>query len=86
MHIIRLRASASKLFKLVSTQLLCVDFSHIKALLDNEFQQAPDGHAQYFVDLEEAYRASSIVVPLTYNDPGEGRNFINGTVRRSNSL
>ena len=26
------------------------------------------------------YRSSSIVVPLTYNDPGEDRNFINGTV------
>ncbi|KAF4577239.1 hypothetical protein EYR36_005226 [Pleurotus pulmonarius] len=51
----------------------------IAVQVDNEFQQAPDGHAQYFVDLEEAYRASSIVVPLTYNDPGEGRNFINGT-------
>ncbi|KDQ25709.1 glycoside hydrolase family 35 protein [Pleurotus ostreatus PC15] len=55
------------------------EFSRAQALLDNEFQQAPEGHAQYFVDLEEAYRASSIVVPLTYNDPGEGRNFINGT-------
>ncbi|KAJ8691682.1 hypothetical protein PTI98_011229 [Pleurotus ostreatus] len=51
----------------------------IAVQIDNEFQQNPEGHAQYFVDLEEAYRASSIVVPLTYNDPGQGRNFINGT-------
>ncbi|KAL4259131.1 glycosyl hydrolase 35 family protein [Pleurotus pulmonarius] len=51
----------------------------IAVQIDNEFQQAPEGHAQYFVDLEEAYRASPIVVPLTYNDPGQGRNFINGT-------
>ncbi|THU84979.1 glycoside hydrolase family 35 protein [Dendrothele bispora CBS 962.96] len=35
--------------------------------------------AEYFADLEAVYHNSSIVVPLTYNDPGEGRNFINGT-------
>ncbi|RDB14620.1 putative beta-galactosidase A [Hypsizygus marmoreus] len=47
--------------------------------IDNEYQQAPISHAEYFVDLENAYRNSSITVPLTYNDPGQGRNFINGT-------
>ncbi|TFY54520.1 hypothetical protein EVG20_g9672, partial [Dentipellis fragilis] len=34
---------------------------------------------EYFAELEAAYHNSSIVVPLTYNDPGEGRNFVNGT-------
>ncbi|KAF8877096.1 glycoside hydrolase family 35 protein [Infundibulicybe gibba] len=48
-------------------------------LQDNEFSQSPISQAEYFVDLENAYHASEIVVPLTYNDPGEGRNFINGT-------
>ena len=37
--------------------------------------------AEYFVALEDAYRTANIVVPLTYNDPGGGQNFINGTVR-----
>ena len=32
------------------------------------------------MELENAYRAGGIVVPLTYNDPGERMNFINGTV------
>jgi hypothetical protein len=32
------------------------------------------------VELEDAYHAANIVVPLTYNDPGAGMNFINGTV------
>ncbi|KAK7019437.1 hypothetical protein VNI00_018047 [Paramarasmius palmivorus] len=46
---------------------------------DNEYNQE-DG-AEYFAELEAAYRDpnSGIVVPLTYNDPGMGRNFINGT-------
>lgn len=47
---------------------------------DNEYSQSPISHAEYFAELEEVYRNSDIVVPLTYNDPGEGRNFINGTV------
>ncbi|KDR82517.1 hypothetical protein GALMADRAFT_237854 [Galerina marginata CBS 339.88] len=47
--------------------------------VDNEFSQSPISHAQYFVDLETAYHNSDIVVPLTFNDPGQGRNFINGT-------
>ena len=36
---------------------------------------------EYFAELEDVYRTSNIVVPLTYNDPWEGENFINGTVR-----
>ncbi|GLB38736.1 putative glycoside hydrolase family 35 protein [Lyophyllum shimeji] len=49
--------------------------------VDNEYSQNPINHAEYFADLEAAYRDtnSGIVVPLTYNDPGQGRNFINGT-------
>ncbi|KAF8624403.1 hypothetical protein AX15_005885 [Amanita polypyramis BW_CC] len=47
--------------------------------IDNEYEQFPIVQAEYFAELEAAYRASPIVVPLTYNDPGEGRNFINGT-------
>ena len=47
---------------------------------DNEYSQSPISHAEYFAELEDVYHNSDIVVPLTYNDPGEGRNFINGTV------
>ncbi|KAK0471626.1 glycoside hydrolase superfamily [Armillaria novae-zelandiae] len=46
-------------------------------VIDNEFTQSVGG--EYFAELEEVYRNSSIVLPLTYNDPGQGRNFINGT-------
>ena len=66
---------------------MCADFpaqrSHIQILArsDNEYFQSGFGNAQYFDELEAAYHNSSIVVPLTYNDPGEGRNFVNGTVR-----
>ncbi|KAF8886209.1 glycoside hydrolase superfamily [Infundibulicybe gibba] len=49
------------------------------SLVYNEYQQTPADHAEYFVDLENAYHASQIVVPLTYNDPGPRMNFINGT-------
>ncbi|KAK7030467.1 hypothetical protein VNI00_014053 [Paramarasmius palmivorus] len=47
--------------------------------LDNEYTQAEGG--PYFEDLKAVYRdpANGIDVPLTYNDPGPGRNFINGT-------
>ncbi|KAK1217819.1 hypothetical protein PQX77_019527 [Marasmius sp. AFHP31] len=47
--------------------------------IDNEYTQREG--ADYFADLEEVYRdpGSGIVVPLTYNDPGQGKNFINGT-------
>ncbi|KAF9016306.1 glycoside hydrolase family 35 protein [Hymenopellis radicata] len=46
-------------------------------VIDNEFQQAIGD--TYFQDLEDVYHASAIVVPLTYNDPNQGANFINGT-------
>ncbi|PBK88407.1 glycoside hydrolase family 35 protein [Armillaria gallica] len=52
--------------------------------IDNEFSQSVGG--EYFAELEEVYRNSGIVLPFTYNDPGEGRNFINGTARRCRSL
>ncbi|KAK0448411.1 glycoside hydrolase family 35 protein [Desarmillaria tabescens] len=45
--------------------------------IDNEFTQSVGG--EYFAELEEVYQNSSIVLPLTYNDPGQGRNFVNGT-------
>ncbi|KAG5640758.1 hypothetical protein DXG03_007301, partial [Asterophora parasitica] len=49
--------------------------------IDNEYTQSDVRFAEYFVDLENAFNdaKSGIHVPLTYNDPGEGRNFINGT-------
>ena len=47
---------------------------------DNEYSQSGYGRPEYFQELEDAYRGYGIVVPFTYNDPGEGRSFINGTV------
>ncbi|EIW52309.1 uncharacterized protein TRAVEDRAFT_75316 [Trametes versicolor FP-101664 SS1] len=47
--------------------------------IDNEYSQTPIGNAEYFADLEEQYRSNGIVVPLTYNDPGEKQQFVNGT-------
>ena len=47
---------------------------------DNEYFQSGSGNAEYFVELETTYYNSSIVVPLTYNDPTMERNFVNGTV------
>jgi hypothetical protein len=52
----------------------------IIGLSDNEYFQSGTGNAQYFVELEAVYHNSSIVVPLTYNDPGQDGNFVNGTV------
>ncbi|ESK83683.1 glycoside hydrolase family 35 protein [Moniliophthora roreri MCA 2997] len=51
----------------------------IAVQVDNEYGQDPG--AGYFEDLKAVYRNESngIVVPLTYNDPGMGRSFINGT-------
>ncbi|KAM5536271.1 hypothetical protein V8D89_010048 [Ganoderma adspersum] len=46
--------------------------------IDNEFSQTAS-HAAYFAQLEAQYRDGQVVIPLTYNDPGEGSNFINGT-------
>ncbi|GJJ10923.1 hypothetical protein Clacol_005152 [Clathrus columnatus] len=51
----------------------------IAVQVDNEYSQLPLTHAEYFVELEAAYRHGGVVVPLTYNDPGMGSNFINGT-------
>ncbi|KAK0504453.1 glycoside hydrolase family 35 protein [Armillaria luteobubalina] len=45
--------------------------------LDNEYEQWLG--AEYFEDLKAVYHNLSIVVPLTYNDPGPRSNFINGT-------
>jgi len=53
---------------------------HPAIQIDNEYSQNPAPNAEYFVDLEATYHDSPIVVPLTYNDPGQGRNFVNGTV------
>ncbi|KAJ7817707.1 glycoside hydrolase family 35 protein, partial [Mycena olivaceomarginata] len=49
------------------------------SLVYNEYSQSLITHAEYFQELEDVYHNSTIAVPLTYNDPGEGRNFINGT-------
>ena len=48
--------------------------------IDNEYKQNAISQ-EYFAELKDAYRTANIVVPLTYNDPGQGQNFINGTVR-----
>ncbi|KAG2088470.1 glycoside hydrolase family 35 protein [Suillus cothurnatus] len=48
-------------------------------VIDNEYSQSPATHAEYFHDLETAYLKSNIIVPLTANDPGEHRAWINGT-------
>ncbi|KAJ7160386.1 glycoside hydrolase family 35 protein [Mycena filopes] len=47
--------------------------------LDNEYTQTPPGHGEYYEELKAVFHASNIVVPLTYNDPNPGANFINGT-------
>ena len=53
---------------------------HIIGITDNEYSQNGFGNQAYFQLLEQAYRNNGIVVPFTYNDPGEGKNFVNGTV------
>lgn len=47
--------------------------------IDNEYWQEDSGNSEYFAELQKVYRNSGILVPLTYNDPGMGGNFINGT-------
>lgn len=65
---------------------VCVNFPtrarHTPILVqpDNEYFQSGFGNAEYFAELETTYNNSSIVVPLTYNDPNMERNFVNGTV------
>ncbi|KAK7047487.1 hypothetical protein VNI00_006718 [Paramarasmius palmivorus] len=49
----------------------------IAVQVDNEHHQ--NIGAEYFVELETIYRDSGIVVPLTHNDVGMDRNFVNGT-------
>lgn len=56
-------------------------YGQTTGLSDNEYFQSGAGNAQYFAELEAVYHDSSIVVPLTYNDPGQDGNFVNGTVR-----
>ncbi|VDB87385.1 unnamed protein product [Peniophora sp. CBMAI 1063] len=50
----------------------------IAVQIDNEYSQSASTGA-YFEALENAYTSGNIAVPLTYNDPGEGKNFVNGT-------
>ncbi|CAK5265004.1 unnamed protein product [Mycena citricolor] len=51
----------------------------IAVQIDNEYTQTPAGHGEYYESLMAAFREAGIVVPLTYNDPNPGENFINGT-------
>ncbi|KAK7688664.1 hypothetical protein QCA50_008202 [Cerrena zonata] len=51
----------------------------IAVQIDNEYGPVPDSHAQYFAQIEKVYRDNGIVVPFTYNDPGERMGFVNGT-------
>ncbi|KAJ6517287.1 glycoside hydrolase family 35 protein [Mycena vitilis] len=48
-------------------------------VIDNEYTQDYPGHGEYYEELKAAFHDSDIVVPLTYNDPNQGANFINGT-------
>ncbi|KAF7978647.1 hypothetical protein HWV62_45156 [Athelia sp. TMB] len=50
----------------------------IAVQIDNEYYQSAVTSA-YFAELEAAYIKGGIVVPFTYNDPGEGQSFVNGT-------
>ncbi|OAX38873.1 glycoside hydrolase family 35 protein [Rhizopogon vinicolor AM-OR11-026] len=47
--------------------------------VNNEYSQVPATHAEYFAQLKAVYFNSSIVVPLTANDPEGDRDWINGT-------
>ncbi|KAJ7627105.1 glycoside hydrolase family 35 protein [Roridomyces roridus] len=51
----------------------------IAVQIDNEYTQRVEGHGEYYEELMKAFREAGIVVPLTYNDPNQGENFINGT-------
>ena len=39
-------------------------YNEANHLVDNEYSQSPDTHAQYFAELEAQYREGGIVVPL----------------------
>ncbi|KAF7299571.1 BetaGal-dom2 domain-containing protein [Mycena chlorophos] len=51
----------------------------IAVQIDNEYTQHVYGHGEYYEELLAAFRDGGIEVPLTYNDPDPGENFINGT-------
>ncbi|TRM65792.1 glycoside hydrolase family 35 protein [Schizophyllum amplum] len=51
----------------------------IQIVTDNEYDQHIPEQAEYFQDLIDLLHDSPIVVPITYNDPNQGENFINGT-------
>jgi hypothetical protein len=55
---------------------------HTQSAADNEYAQADwaEGGDHYFEQLKEAFRKGGIEVPLTYNDPGQDKTFVNGTV------
>ncbi|KAG2073391.1 glycoside hydrolase family 35 protein [Suillus decipiens] len=48
-------------------------------VIDNEYSQKPDTHAEYFRELETVYLNSGIVVPFTANDVGGHGAWVNGT-------
>ena len=69
-----------QLFKLASNRFGSEDDAQSSDFpQDNEFGQDGYGNADYFVQIEDVLRTNGIVVPLTYNDPGERMSFINGT-------
>ncbi|EIM81441.1 uncharacterized protein STEHIDRAFT_66589 [Stereum hirsutum FP-91666 SS1] len=45
----------------------------------NEYDEDGYGNREYFQAVEDLIKESGIVVPLTYNDPNQGKNFVNGT-------
>ncbi|KAF7311208.1 BetaGal-dom2 domain-containing protein [Mycena kentingensis (nom. inval.)] len=47
--------------------------------IDNKYTQDYPGHGEYYEELLVAFRDGGIEIPLTYNDPNQGANFINGT-------
>ncbi|RXW18167.1 hypothetical protein EST38_g7685 [Candolleomyces aberdarensis] len=51
----------------------------IAVQIDNEYTNRYPTHAGYYQDLIDFYHASEIDVPLTYNDFGGGKSFVNGT-------
>ncbi|KAJ2913369.1 hypothetical protein MD484_g7048, partial [Candolleomyces efflorescens] len=51
----------------------------IAVQIDNEYTNRYPTHAGYYQDLIDFYHASKINVPLTYNDFGGGKSFVNGT-------
>ena len=53
---------------------------------DNEYFQSGYGQREYFAELEDTYRNGGILVPLTFNDAQQGRNFVNGTVSNFMSI